>query len=72
MNSVATQKLSDNCVEYLQNNVPSGNGEDLAHLSPFDTNLKVTLADHDLWIKFLSENNEMIVTKPGRWVIMNA
>jgi len=63
---IVPPKLDSFCVDYLQNKAPSGNGEDLVNLSPYDPNLKVTLADEELWKKFSSTGTEMVVTKPGR------
>lgn len=42
----------------------STNTEDSAE----DSNVKITLDEADLWRRFKSLTNEMIVTKNGRWV----
>ena len=54
-------------MSYLQNGfqvMPKG---DVALPSTLDTDLKVSLADEDLWQKFADEGTEMVVTKPGRY-----
>lgn len=34
-----------------------------------DRNLRVSLDDRELWLRFQNLTNEMIVTKNGRWVV---
>ncbi len=37
-----------------------------------ERDIKLTLDDADLWIKFKELTNEMIVTKTGRWVKLSS